>query len=118
MAPCWLCWRMVELWFYGESLLGVARAELWPCIRGVLAPSEELPQHGSLLSGEAGLAGSRQCLMLFSIFPCSSMVRWGAVVSKQHVQLQRIRGHVAAMTWGLPCALCTQAGRECCLCPI
>ena len=40
---------MVELWFYGESLLGVARAELWPCLHGVMTPREQLPQCHSLV---------------------------------------------------------------------
>lgn len=46
----------VVLW---GVLMRVMRAELWSCLCGVLAPSE-LPQCGSLLSGEAGLAGSGQ----------------------------------------------------------
>lgn len=72
------------------------------------------------LSGEAGLAGSGRCLTLFPVFPRSCLVWWEAVVSKQHVQLPqlpRIRGHVAAMSWGLPWALFTQMSRGCCLCP-
>lgn len=55
-------------------------------LHGVLAASEQQPQGRSLLPGEAGLAGSGQCLMLFPIFPHSCLVWWGAVASKQHVQ--------------------------------
>lgn len=44
----------VVLW---GALVRVMRAELWSCVCGVLAPSEQLPQCCSLLSGEAGLAG-------------------------------------------------------------
>lgn len=101
----------VVLW---GVFLGGMRAELWFCICGVLAPSEQLPQCCSLLSGQAGLGGSGQWLMLFPVFSHSTFVRWGTLASKQHAQIQRIRGHVAAMFWGLPCA---QVCRECCFCP-
>lgn len=47
----------VVLW---GVLMRRMRAELWCCICGVLAPSEQLPQCCSLLPGEAGLAGSGQ----------------------------------------------------------
>lgn len=47
----------VVLW---GVLMRVMRAQVWSCIYGVLAPNEQLPQCCSLLSGEAGLAGSGQ----------------------------------------------------------
>lgn len=67
LLPASFPWGMLELWFYG-----VVRAELWSCLHGVLAPSGKLPQGHSLLSSEAGLAGSGQCLVLFPMFPPSA----------------------------------------------